>query len=401
MNDYTREDTNEFELVDTVLQKAVIKVIGVGGGGGNAVTHMAKSGVEDVHFISANTDAQALSSFDKPIIPLQLGGNLTKGLGAGAKPEVGRQAIMESVEQVAMTLDGVDMVFLTAGMGGGTGTGAIPVVAKMAKERNILTVAVVTRPFDYEGKPRIMAAEQGIEELKQYVDSLIVISNQRLLEVMGDEITLMNGFAKANEVLLNAVQGISELITRTGMINVDFADVRTVMSEMGMAVMGSATASGENRAEEAIRGAISSPLLGDINIQGARGILVNVTANEGLRMSELDAVGNVITEFASEEAKIVQGVVMEPRMEDKVRVTVVAAGIMEEERSGQPPRRDPLRGVKPSATRKELDTPPDMRVLDTPPVMRARSMGAERAESPPADVEKQLDLSAFLRSQAD
>src|SRR5690606_7522017 len=268
-------DTDMFELVETVGQQAVIKVIGIGGGGGNAVDHMLSANLEGVEFINANTDAQALQRSGVPRL-LQLGEALTKGLGAGANPDIGRQAAIEDRDRIADILEGADMIFLTSGMGGGTGTGAAPVVAELARERGILTVAVVTKPFPFEGRKRIEAAEQGIAELRQYVDSLITIPNEKVLHVMGKQATLLDAFARANEVLLNAVQGIAELITRPGLINVDFADVRTVMSEMGVAMMGSATAAGDDRAQEAARAAVSSPLLEDIDIHGAKGILVNV-----------------------------------------------------------------------------------------------------------------------------
>ncbi len=293
-----------FELIDNVPENAVIKVIGVGGGGGNAVKHMIDNQVEGVDFICANTDAQALSDIESKTV-LQLGGNITKGLGAGANPDIGRAAAMEDRDRIADTLNGADMVFITAGMGGGTGTGGAPVVAEVAREMGILTVAVVTRPFPFEGKKRLAIAHEGVRELQQHVDSLITIPNEKLLEVLGKNTSLLDAFKEANDVLLGAVQGIADLIIRPGMINVDFADVRTVMSEMGMAMMGTGNSKGENRAREAAERAINSPLLDDIDLQGARGILVNITAGLDLSLGEFSEVGDTIEEFASEEATVV------------------------------------------------------------------------------------------------
>jgi cell division protein FtsZ len=340
-----------FELVETVGQQAVIKVIGIGGGGGNAVDHMLSANLVGVDFINANTDAQALQRSGVPRL-LQLGEALTKGLGAGANPEVGRQAAIEDRDRIADILEGADMIFLTCGMGGGTGTGAAPVVAELARERGILTVAVVTRPFPFEGKKRIEAAEQGIAELRQYVDSLITIPNEKVLHVMGKQATLLDAFARANEVLLNAVQGISELITRPGLINVDFADVRTVMSEMGVAMMGSATASGDDRAQEAARAAISSPLLEDIDIHGAKGILVNVTAGLDMSIGEFSEVGDIVNEYASEDATVVIGTVLDPDMAGDLRVTMVATGIGEAQPARKPVRPKVVHSQK-------LDAEPD------------------------------------------
>ncbi len=317
-----------FELMDSYSQTAVIKVIGVGGGGGNAVMHMVAAGIDGVDFICANTDAQALKSA-KVKTSLQIGCNITKGLGAGANPEVGRQAAMEDRDRIQEVIEGSDMLFITAGMGGGTGTGAAPVVAQTAKEMGILTVAVVTRPFKMEGVKRSAIADQGINELSRYVDSLITIPNEKLLSVLGSETTLLDAFRAANEVLQGAVQGIAELITRPGLINVDFADVRTVMSEMGMAMMGSGTASGPDRAREAAEAAASSPLLEDVNLAGANGILVNVTAGENLSIGEFQEVGNTVKEYASENATVVIGTVIDPKMKDSIRVTVVATGLGE------------------------------------------------------------------------
>ena len=316
-----------FELMEVSGQQAVIKVIGIGGGGGNAVDHMISASLEGVEFIAANTDAQALHRSGVSKV-MQLGEGLTRGLGAGANPEVGRQAASEDRDKIAAALDGTDMVFLTAGMGGGTGTGAAPVIAQLAREKGILTVAVVTRPFAFEGKRRIIeAAEQGIKELGELVDSLIVIPNERIMEVMGGNVTLLEAFGKANEVLFNAVQGISELITRPGLINVDFADVRTVMAEMGMAMMGSATATGPDRAMQAARGAVSSPLLEEVDIHGAKGLLVNVSAGPDMQLDEFAQVGEIVNEYASEDGTVVIGTVLDPEMEDELRVTMVATGI--------------------------------------------------------------------------
>src|SRR3990170_8361897 len=307
-----------FELMDTYGQQAVIKVVGVGGGGGNAVNHMVGANIDGVEFISANTDAQALKDSKARTI-LQLGVNLTKGLGCGADPSRGRQAAVEDRERIAETLAGADMVFITAGMGGGTGTGAAPVVAQVAKDMGILTVAVVTKPFPFEGRKRMGVADQGISELAQYVDSIITIPNEKLVTVLGKDASLLDAFSKANQVLQNAVQGIAELITRSGLINVDFADVRTVMSEMGMAMMGAATATGPSRAREAAMAAVSSPLLEDINISGARGILVNITAGLDMSIGEFEEVGNTIKEFAADNATVVIGTVLDPEMGEEMR----------------------------------------------------------------------------------
>src|SRR6186713_1481886 len=315
-----------FELMDAYSQNAVIKVIGVGGGGGNAVAHMVSSGIEGVEFLCINTDAQALKH-SKVKTALQIGCNITKGLGAGADPEIGRQAAMEDRDRIIEMIEGCDMLFITAGMGGGTGTGAAPVVAQVAKELNILTVAVVTKPFEMEGHKRLALAEQGIGELGKYVDSLITIPNQKLLTVLGPTTTLLDAFKAANTVLQGAVQGIAELITRPGLINVDFADVRTVMAETGMAMMGSGSASGEGRARQAAEAAVSSPLLEDINLAGAHGILVNVSAGMDLSIGEFQEVGQIVKQFASEDATVVVGTVIDPELSNVVRVTVVATGL--------------------------------------------------------------------------
>src|ERR1700745_722761 len=324
-----------FELMDAYSQSAIIKVIGVGGGGGNAVAHMVTAGIDGVEFMCINTDSQALKH-SKVKVALQIGGNITKGLGAGADPEVGRQAAMEDRDRIIELIEGCDMLFITAGMGGGTGTGAAPVVAQVAKELGILTVTVVTRPFEMEGNKRSRVADQGMLELSKYVDSLITIPNQKLLSVLGSTTTLLDAFKAANTVLQGAVQGIAELITRPGLINVDFADVRTVMSETGMAMMGTGSAAGDDRAREAAEAAVSSPLLEDINLAGAQGILVNVTAGMDLSIGEFQEVGNVIKQFASDDATVVVGTVIDPDMANQIRVTVVATGL------GRPAARVPL-----------------------------------------------------------
>ncbi|HEV2523593.1 MAG TPA: cell division protein FtsZ, partial [Gammaproteobacteria bacterium] len=307
---------SKFELIDGFSENAVIKVIGVGGGGGNAVKHMlGTANLDGVEFILANTDTQALETEHAGVI-LQLGRNITKGLGAGANPEVGRQSALEDRDRIKEVLQGADLIFITAGMGGGTGTGAAPIIAEVAKELGALTVAVVTKPFPFEGKKRMEHAEKGIQQLSQVVDSLITIPNQKLLSVLGKGVTLLDAFKAANNVLLGAVQGISELITRPGLINVDFADVRTVMSEMGVAMMGTGSASGENRALLAAEAAISSPLLDDIELSGARGVLVNITAGQNMSIAEFEQVGDAIKNFTSEDATVIVGTVIDPSMTD-------------------------------------------------------------------------------------
>ena len=377
-----------FELMDTYGQQAVIKVIGVGGGGGNAVDHMVTASLEGVEFIVANTDAQALKKSNARTI-LQLGTNLTKGLGAGADPGIGRQAAVEDRERIAEVLRGADMVFITAGMGGGTGTGAAPVVAQVARDLDILTVAVITKPFPFEGKKRMAIADQGIKELSEFVDSIITIPNEKLLSVVGKGASLLDAFGKANEVLQGAVQGIAELITRPGLINVDFADVRTVMSEMGLAMIGSATARGDHRAAEAAHAAVSSPLLEDINIAGARGILVNVTASESLSIGEFEEVGNTIKEFAADDATVVIGTVIDQTMQDTLRVTVVATGLG----LGQK-RQQPYKVVRTGTGTMDYEQ------LDTPTVIRNRRNEESRLVPVESGMEY-LDIPAFLRKQAD
>ncbi len=317
-----------FELVDSINDAPVIKLVGVGGGGSNAVQHMVSSGIEGVDFICANTDAQALKSMEAQTV-LHIGQSITKGLGAGANPEIGRQAAMEDRDRIQDLIEGTDMLFITAGMGGGTGTGAIPVVAQIAREMGVLTVAVVTKPFPFEGSKRMRTAEAGIEELRTHVDSLITIPNEKLLSVLGKNISLLDAFRAANDVLRGAVQGIAELITNPGLINVDFADVRTVMSEMGLAMMGSGIGRGDERATEAAEMAISSPLLEDIDLAGARGILVNITAGLDMAIGEFEEVGNVVRQFAADDATVVVGTAIDESLEGELRVTVVATGLQQ------------------------------------------------------------------------
>lgn len=393
-----------FELVDSIHQSAVIKVIGVGGGGGNAVKHMIANKVEGVEFICANTDAQALKDIDARTV-LQLGNTMTKGLGAGANPEVGRQAAMEDRERIAEVLRGADMVFIAAGMGGGTGTGGAPVVAEVARELGILTVAVVTKPFPFEGRKRMAIADAGIKELGERVDSLITIPNEKLLSVLGKQTSLLDAFKAANNVLLGAVQGIADLIIRPGMVNVDFADVRTVMSEMGMAMMGTGRASGENRAREAAEAAIRSPLLEDVNLQGARGILVNITAGIDLSLGEYSEVGSIIEEFASGDATVVVGTVIDPEMTNELRVTVVATGLGAVSHLAAPAAKEV---VKPAATKVVVDNTRrssgqiDYSALDRPAHLRANASSHAVAAAPLADKDLEyLDIPAFLRRQAD
>ena len=391
-----------FELMDAYSQSAIIKVIGVGGAGCNAVDHMLLAGIEGVEFICLNTDSQVLKK-SKAKTTLQIGTNITKGLGAGADPEVGRQAAMEDRDRVIELIEGCDMLFITAGMGGGTGTGAAPVVAQVAKELGILTVAVVTKPFTMEGHKRMHIAELGISELSKFVDSLITIPNQKLLSVLGPKTRLLDAFTSANGVLQGAVQGIAELITRPGLINVDFADVRTVMSETGMAMMGTGHATGEERARLAAEMAVSSPLLEDINLAGAQGILVNITAGMDMAIGEFEEVGNTVKQFASDDATVVVGTVIEPDMQDELRVTVVATGL----------NRSSPRAALPAPV--VARPAPDMRVvsrkpvveeqrqrwgeLDVPAHKRKAAVGDGLRREPETD--DMLDIPAFLRRQAD
>lgn len=385
-----------FELIDSIPQNAVIKVIGVGGGGGNAVRHMIANQIEGVEFVCANTDAQALNGLGAKTL-LKMGHSITKGLGAGANPDIGRQAALEDREEIAEILAGADMVFITAGMGGGTGTGAAPIFAEVARELGILTVAVVTKPFPFEGKKRLRIAEEGIRELSEHVDSLITIPNEKLLDVLGKSATLLEAFKAANDVLLGAVKGIADLIMRPGTINVDFADVRTVMSERGMAMMGTGYATGENRAREAAEAAIRSPLLEDVNLQGARGILVNITASDSLSLGEFAEVGDTIEELASDDATVVVGTAIDPDLGDEIRVTVVVTGL----------------GDRAAVAPKPVETAPkavvtDYRQLDRPASMRNRPVptraaaqaGLAKVVGGDTDMDY-LDIPAFLRRQAD
>ena len=381
-----------FEIMDTQTQEAVIKVIGVGGCGGNAVDHMIASGLGGVEFICANTDAQALKR-NQAGVTVQLGSAITKGLGAGANPAVGREAALEDRERIAELIDGADMLFITAGMGGGTGTGAAPVVAEVAKELGILTVAVVTKPFGFEGK-RMKVALEGIEALTQHVDSLIVIPNDKLMEVLGGKIGFRDAFKAADGVLHGAVAGIAELIKCTGLINVDFADVRTVMSEMGMAMMGSAQASGADRARMAAEQAVASPLLEDVNLSGARGVLVNITASDDMNLEEVYEVMNTIRSFTAEDATVIFGTVLDSTLRDELRVTVVATGL------GSPVNRQqskPLSIVKTGTDNEPMMV--DYTELEQPAVMRRRR-DAQVEAMKQSGVEL-LDIPAFLRKQAD
>jgi len=417
-----------FELVDTYSQNAVIKVMGIGGGGGNAVEHMLAGSIEGVEFIVANTDAQALRNSSARTV-LQLGTDVTKGLGAGANPDIGEQAALEDRERIISALEGTDMVFLTAGMGGGTGTGATPVIAQVAKEMGILTVAVVTRPFPFEGKRRALIAEEGIKRLSQHVDSLIIIPNEKLLLVLGRDTSLLDSFKAANNILYSAVQGISELITRPGLINVDFADVSTVMQEMGMAMMGTGRASGEDRARRAAQEAISSPLLEDIDLSGARGILVNLTAGLDVTIGELEEMGDIIEEFASDDATVVVGSVIDPEMKDEVRVTVIATGVQRgykrtekapaqekivqnqqhpqqqhhsRERSSPSTTAPPIAAVPTTPKRERADL--DYVHLERPTLLRRHQDAPKEpahAKDMSNDYPEILDIPAFLRRQAD
>ncbi len=392
-----------FEFVEKIAPNAVIKVVGVGGGGGNAVAHMVNSQVEGVEFICANTDAQAIKGVGAKST-LQLGVNVTKGLGAGANPEVGRQAALEDRERIVECLEGADMVFITAGMGGGTGTGAAPVVAQLAKEMGILTVAVVTKPFPFEGRRRMQVALKGIDELAQHCDSLITIPNEKLITVLGREATMVQAFRAANDVLQGAVQGIADLIVRPGLINVDFADVRTVMSEMGMAMMGSGHARGDDRAMAAAEAAVSNPLLDDINLSGACGILVNITAGPDFTMREFDEVGRTIEEFSSEDATVVIGTVLDHEMQDEVRVTVVATGLnrmaqrapVRSESKGEMVQRPQVKLVR-NATTGLVD---HQAMAAVEPVAQP-SVSRSRAEPAADNALDYLDIPAFLRRQAD
>lgn len=384
-----------FELMDTEATNANIKVIGVGGGGGNAVKNMVDAGVEGVEFICANTDAQALDG--SPVKNLiQLGNALTKGLGAGANPDVGREAALEDRERIKELVSGTDMLFITAGMGGGTGTGAAPVVAEMARELGVLTVAVVTKPFPFEGPKRMKAAEEGIAELAKHVDSIITIPNAKLLTSLGKNTTLLDAFKAANDVLLGAVQGIADLITRPGLINVDFADVRTVMSEMGMSMMGTGVAQGDERATKAAEAAISSPLLDDINLTGAKGILVNITAGLDMGIHEFEEVGAAVREFAHDDATVVVGTVIDPDMSDEIRVTLVATGL--EQKGAE------LKAV-PAKTRQQPSSDLPQIEIEQPRMVAGGGSNTpffdNSSKSASSTDSSYLDIPAFLRNQAD
>ncbi len=378
---------NMFELVDSVRDNAVIKVIGVGGGGGNAVEHMLKANVDGVEFICANTDAQALNR-SSVRTSIQIGGEITKGLGAGANPDVGRQAAIDDRERISDFLKDTDMVFITAGMGGGTGTGAAPVIAEIAKEMGILTVAVVTKPFFFEMKKRMQVAEAGIEELRQHVDSLIIVPNDKVLSVMKGK-KLTEAFKAANDVLHGAVQGIAELMTCPGLINVDFADVKTVMSEKGMSMMGNGVGTGEGRAIKAAELAVSSPLLEDVDLRGAKGILVNITSGEDMSIDEFSEVGSVVQDFAADDATVVIGTAIDPELTDEIRVTVVATGIGQIE--------EPIAQVKVDNTKK-ADGTNDYEKLQRPTVLRNQAVQPKQVVGSDMDY---LDVPAFLRKQAD
>jgi len=388
-----------FELVENNFpENAVIKVIGVGGGGGNAVEYMAQSNIEGVEFIKANTDAQALKNSVVRSI-LQLGTGITKGLGAGANPEIGRQSAIEDRERIQDALEGADMVFITAGMGGGTGTGAAPIIAEVAKELGILTVAVVTKPFPFEGKKRQAIAEKGIESLSQAVDSLITIPNEKLLRVLGKDVSLLDAFKAANNVLLGAVQGIAELITRPGLINVDFADVRTVMSQMGVSMMGTGRGRGENRARSAAEAAISSPLLDDNNLAGAKGVLVNITAGLNMSISEFEEVGDAVKSFTSEDATVIVGTVIDPDMTDELRVTIVATGLGRASSGGATGKKYnetlATKVEKRGEIRDSLNSRFDKTVL-----VRNQNNKLENSEITEQNMDY-LDIPAFLRRQSD
>ncbi|OYY48078.1 MAG: cell division protein FtsZ [Methylophilaceae bacterium 17-44-8] len=387
-----------FEIMEKDSQEAVIKVIGVGGCGGNAVEHMMSKNVSGVEFICANTDMQALKKSHAKTV-LQIGEDITKGLGAGAKPEIGREAALEDRDRIAEVIDGADMLFITAGMGGGTGTGAAPIIAEVAKEMGILTVAVVTKPFAFEGK-RTKVAADGLEELSQHVDSLIVIPNEKLMEVLGEDVPFLEAFRAANDVLHNAVSGIAEIINCPGLVNVDFADVRTVMSEMGMAMMGSAEASGPDRARIAAEQAVASPLLEDVNLANARGVLVNISASSSFKMKEYYDVMNTIKAFTADDATVIVGNVMDESMGDNLRVTMVATGL-----SGSVSRRQQKPELKVMTTVRDGTTNQPIFVgmeaeEEAPAVFTSNNRRAQVEAMKMSGVEE-YDIPAFLRKQAD
>ncbi len=391
-----------FEIMERSSQEAVIKVIGVGGCGGNAVAHMIEKSVGGVEFICANTDIQALKKSQAKTI-LQMGVAMTKGLGAGAKPEIGRDAALEDRDAIAELIDGADMLFITAGMGGGTGTGAAPVIAQVAKEMGILTVAVVTKPFAFEGK-RTQVAADGLEELSKYVDSLIVIPNEKLMEVLGEDVPFLEAFSAANDVLHNAVSGIAEIINCPGLVNVDFADVRTVMSEMGMAMMGSAIATGPDRARIAAEQAVESPLLEGVNLQNARGVLVNITTSASFKMKEYYDVMNTIKAFTADDATVIVGNVFDEAMGDGLRVTMVATGLTGIARRPQKPVLVPQQIVRDGTTNQPVYVGgagfESAVVEDAPQVFGSNSRRAQVEAMKMSGVDE-YDIPAFLRKQAD
>ncbi|MEF2155405.1 cell division protein FtsZ [Luteimonas sp. FXH3W] len=391
-----------FEYMEQPAQNAIIKVVGVGGGGGNAVSHMINSNVDGVEFITANTDAQAINNCATKL-QLQLGSNVTKGLGAGANPEVGRQSALEDRERIMDALQGADMVFITAGMGGGTGTGAAPVIAQLAKEMGILTVGVVTKPFPFEGRRRMQVALKGIEELAEHCDSLITIPNEKLITVLGRNATMIQAFRAANDVLLGAVRGIADLIVSPGLMNVDFADVRTVMSEMGLAMMGTGTARGDDRAQAAAEAAIKNPLLDDINLEGANGILVNITAGPDLTMAEFDEIGRAIENYASDDATVIVGTSIDANMQDEIRVTLVAAGLNRRNNTSRKPNLEVIEApVKRTGTdgyiAPSFNNPQQTGFGES---LTSNTNDASTGAASFKDDDGYLDIPAFLRRQAD
>ena len=391
-----------FEYMEQTAPNAIIKVIGVGGGGGNAVSHMINANIEGVEFITANTDAQAINNCGTKL-QLQLGSNVTKGLGAGANPEVGRQSALEDRERVMDALQGADMVFITAGMGGGTGTGAAPVIAQLAKEMGILTVGVVTKPFPFEGRRRMQVALKGIEELAEHCDSLITIPNEKLITVLGRNATMIQAFRAANDVLLGAVRGIADLIVSPGLMNVDFADVRTVMSEMGLAMMGTGTARGDDRAQAAAEAAIKNPLLDDINLEGANGILVNITAGPDLTMAEFDEIGRAIENYASDDATVIVGTSIDANMQDEIRVTLVAAGLNRRNNTSRKPNLEVIETpVKRTGTdgyiAPSFNNPQQTGFGES---LTSNTNDASTGAASFKDDDGYLDIPAFLRRQAD
>lgn len=391
-----------FEIMERSSQEAVIKVIGVGGCGGNAVAHMIEKNVGGVEFICANTDIQALKKSQAKTI-LQMGVAMTKGLGAGAKPEIGRDAALEDRDAIAELIDGADMLFITAGMGGGTGTGAAPVIAQVAKEMGILTVAVVTKPFAFEGK-RTQVAADGLEELSKYVDSLIVIPNEKLMEVLGEDVPFLEAFSAANDVLHNAVSGIAEIINCPGLVNVDFADVRTVMSEMGMAMMGSAIATGPDRARIAAEQAVESPLLEGVNLQNARGVLVNITTSASFKMKEYYDVMNTIKAFTADDATVIVGNVFDEAMGDGLRVTMVATGLTGIARRPQKPVLVPQQIVRDGTTNQPVYVGGagfESAVVDDAPQVFGSNSRRAQVEAMKMSGVDEYDIPAFLRKQAD